>query len=150
MKEFWKRLLEKIKTMSYRRVCMACLSVVLALVLSITTLFFRMQTVNIVETMGSSPYRPVSSEESSSEATSSEEVSSEAPSLAPTVLTALLGVSSVEEDLFIQVKNAAGGVISGKRIALIVTFPNGQTSNYTTGTDGSCYLKNLVAGEYRV
>ena len=134
---------------------MACLSVVLALVLSITTLFFRMQTVNFVETMGSSPYRPVSSEESSSEATSSEEVSSEevsseAPSLAPTVLTALLGVSSVEEDLFIQVKNAAGGVISGKRIALIVTFPNGQTSNYTTGTDGSCYLKNLVAGEYRV
>lgn len=61
-----------------------------------------------------------------------------------------LKASSVEKDLYITVCGSDGKAISGQTLTLSVTYPDGQTYNFNTDTQGDCYLVKLTGGEYTV
>ena len=110
MKQFFASVYETIKALLAKRWVMVGISVVLALTLAMTTLFLRPLRPSVNTNAGLSS-QPVSSQESASSeesAPSSEETSSEETSSEETVGKTLLVASSVEEDLYIQVRDDKG------------------------------------------
>lgn len=68
----------------------------------------------------------------------------------PAKRTVTLSASSYERDMHIIVRDESGNIASGERFALVVTSPDGNTAEYETRTDGSCYIVELSAGEYTI
>jgi len=82
---------------------------------------------------------------------------SAAPSPTPTITPApipkkptKLDFTSIENDLYIQVLDSDSKRVSREGIGIHVDYPGGESYDFATGSDGSCYLVNLNAGQYRV
>lgn len=63
---------------------------------------------------------------------------------------AVLTASSTERDMRVVVRDETGHVITGEQFPITLTFPNGDSADYITKTDGSCYIVELSPGEYTV
>lgn len=61
-----------------------------------------------------------------------------------------LTASSFERDMDIVVCDGDSNVVTGVQFAISVTYPDGDTVEYRTQTDGRCYIVELSPGEYSV
>lgn len=61
-----------------------------------------------------------------------------------------LDPTSIENDLYIQLLDTNNQRIYKEGIGIRVDYPSGESYDFATGPDGSCYLVNLAAGQYRV
>ena len=58
--------------------------------------------------------------------------------------------TSCGNDLRIAVRDGSDNAVTGEQFRLTLTFPDGSTADFMTQTDGSCYIVELVPGEYSV
>ena len=72
------------------------------------------------------------------------------PSPSPDDIFVRITGTSTERDLYLFVRNAEGIPVEGTIFTLTVYYPNGEICDFDTENDGSCYLVNLDAGDYRV
>ncbi len=61
-----------------------------------------------------------------------------------------LTATSSERDMRVVVRDDGNNVVTGEQFSITVTSPAGDTAEYKTGTDGSCYIVELSPGEYTV
>ena len=61
-----------------------------------------------------------------------------------------LTYTSIQNNLYIFVRDSSGYPVQGDVFQLNITYPDGQTKTASTSTDGSLFLENISAGQYTV
>ena len=62
----------------------------------------------------------------------------------------ILTATSSERDMTVVVRDENNNVVTGETFSITLTAPNGDSADYVTKTDGSCYIVELLPGEYTV
>lgn len=68
------------------------------------------------------------------------------PDKRPVRLTA----TSTERDMCVVVRDESNSVVTGEQFHITLTSPSGDSADYVTKTDGSCYIVELSPGDYSV
>lgn len=62
----------------------------------------------------------------------------------------ILTATSSERDMSVVVRDENNNVVTGQPFPVTLTAPTGDSADYVTKTDGSCYIVELMPGEYTV
>lgn len=69
---------------------------------------------------------------------------------APDMRDISLSVSSTQRDMYVTVRDSDNNVVTDEIFSVLLTSPFGDTAEYRTSNNGTCYIVDLAPGDYTV